>query len=303
METIDLELTRIFVKVVQRGSFSGAGKALGIPKSTISKSISKLESVIGTQLLLRTTRSQSLTSAGRLYYETCLEPIQILEDAQKSMQGQDSIISGNIKITAPEDVGYQIVSPTIGKLTQRYPKVFFDLQFTNTVVDLIKDGFDLAVRIGSLKESNLKVRNIGTLDLILVASRSYLEKMDSIQEPKDLKNHDCLLLSPRSGKNFWTLVQGKTQVKIPIKARVLSNQITSLLQVASAGGGIALAPAFLCNEALKNKGLERVLPGWKVKGIPISLVAPLSTASSARLKIVSDELYAAIASHLTTDFI
>tara|TARA_B100000749_G_scaffold280259_1_gene275687 strand:+ start:47749 stop:48648 length:900 start_codon:yes stop_codon:yes gene_type:complete len=298
METIDLELIRIFVKVIQQGSFSKASIILGIPKSTVSKSVTKLEETLGTKLLLRTTRSQSLTSSGRLFYETCLEPIQVLEDAQRSMTGQDSIVSGNIKITAPEDIGYQIVSPIVGELTQKYPELTFEMHFTNSIVDLIADGFDLAVRIGPLRESNLKARKIGNLDMSLVAADSYLKKHPPILKPKDLENHDVLMLPPVSSKNYWSLVKGKTQVKVPVKTRLVSNQITSLLYSAAAGGGITLAPAFLCRNLLEEKGLIRVLPEWKIKGIPISLVSPIATSSSARLKIVSDALFDTISSRL-----
>lgn len=301
METISLELTRIFVKVIQQGSFSKAGEILGIPKSTVSKSVTKLEQMTGTKLLLRTTRSQTLTPAGRLFYETCLEPIQILEDAQKSLYGQDSIVSGNIKITAPEDIGYQVVAPVIGRLSKKHPDISFELLFTNSVVDLIKDGFDLAVRIGHLTESNLKVRRIGDLDLAPVASSDYLKKTEKIKHPKDLKNHKCLWLTSNTNKMFWTLTDGKSTVKVPLNVGITSNQITGLLQIAASGGGISLAPAFLCKEALKSKGLIRVLPDWKVKGIPIALVSPLSTSSSARLKLVSDELHSAISANLSVD--
>lgn len=301
METIGIELTRIFVKVIQQGSFSKASEILGIPKSTVSKSVSKLEKMTGTKLLIRTTRSQTLTAAGRLFYETCLEPIQILENAQKSLYGHDSIVSGHIRITSPEDIGSYIVSPSIGKLSRIYSEVSFEMYFTNDIIDLVKDGFDLAVRIGNLPESNLKVRRIGNLDLILVAAKSYLKDKPQIIEPKDLKEHMCLLLSESSLKHRWNLSNNKKNVSVNVETRVKSNQMTSLLQAAIAGGGVALAPSFLCQESIKNKGLERVLPDWKVKGIPISLVSPLSTESSARLKLVSDELHSAISKSLNID--
>ncbi|MCB0414898.1 MAG: LysR family transcriptional regulator [Bdellovibrionales bacterium] len=295
-------MTRIFVKVIQHGSFSKAAELLGVPKSTVSKSVSKLEKITGTKLLLRTTRSQTLTAAGRLFYETCLEPIQVLEDAQKSLYGQDSIVSGPIKITSPEDIGSLIISPLIGSLSKQHPDVSFELHYTNEIVDLIKEGFDLAVRIGHLAESNLKVRRIGILDLILVASSSYLKNYPPLKEPKDLKDHLCLLLSDSQMKHYWTLTHGKKNMRVEVHSKVMSNQMSSLLQVAIAGGGITLASSFLCQDYIKNKGLERVLPDWKVKGIPISLVSPLSTTSSARLKLVSDEIHSAISSALTLNF-
>src|SRR4051812_36061970 len=111
---MDLELTRYFVKVVQNGSFSRAADLLKLPKSTVSKAITRLEHDTGTKLLLRTTRSLTLTAAGRAFYDTCLGPVHILEDAQKSLYGQDSILSGTLKITAPEDLGAHVISPAVG---------------------------------------------------------------------------------------------------------------------------------------------------------------------------------------------
>lgn len=134
METIGIELTRIFVKVIQHGSFSKAADSLKIPKSTVSKAISRLERETGTKLLLRTTRSQTLTASGRAFYETCLEPLQILEDAQKSLFGKDAIIAGKIRITAPEDLGTHVIAPIIGELSQSYDKLFFELLYLNKVV-------------------------------------------------------------------------------------------------------------------------------------------------------------------------
>jgi len=293
METIGIELTRIFVKVIQHGSFSKAADLLKIPKSTVSKAISRLERETETKLLIRTTRSQTLTASGRAFYETCLEPLQILEDAQKSLFGKDAIIAGKIKITAPEDLGTHVIAPLIGELLQSYDKLSFELYYTNQVVDLVKEGFDFAVRIGTLKQSGLKAKRIGEVNLITVASPKYLEKRGKINSPQDLAKHDCLSISGLTVSHRWDLKNKKESAKVAINIKTESNQMTSLLQVAIAGGGVALVPSYLVKQDLEQKRLVRVLPGWSNAGFPVSLVSPVSMSSSARLKIVSDKIFAA----------
>lgn len=293
METIGIELSRIFIKVVQQGGFSKAAELLKIPKSTVSKAITRLEKETGTKLLLRTTRSQTLTASGRAFYETCLGPLQILEDAQRSLYGQDSMLAGKIKITAPEDLGTFIIAPIIGELADLHEKLSFELQYTNKIIDLIKDGFDFAVRIGQLNQSGLKARRIGEVTLIPVAAPSYLEKRQKISTPQDLVQHNCLSISAGNFTNRWNLKTQSQTAKIEIKVKVESNQMTSLLQLAISGGGIALIPSYLCKKELKNGKLVRVLPGWHSVSLPVSLVSPVSMVASARLKLVSERIFTA----------
>lgn len=293
METIGIELTRIFIKVIQYGSFSKAAESLKIPKSTVSKAISRLERETGTKLLIRTTRSQTLTASGRAFYETCLEPLQVLEDAQKSLFGKDAIIAGKIRITAPEDLGTHVIAPMIGELSQNYDKLSFELYYTNQLIDLVKEGFDFAIRIGALKQSGLKAKRIGEVNLIAVASPLYLEKRGKINSPQDLTKHDCLSISGLSVSHRWDLKNKKESAKISVNVKTESNQMTSLLQVAIAGGGVALVPSYLAKQHLQQKSLVRVLPGWSNEGFPVSIVSPVSMSSTARLKVVSEKIFAA----------
>ncbi len=296
---MDIELTRSFVKVIQHGSFSKAAQSLRVPKSTVSKDVSRLERETGTKLLLRTTRSLSLTAAGRVFYESCLGPIQALEDAQKSLYGQESILTGRLRITAPEDLGSQVIAPAVGALTKKHPGLDFELHYTDQVIDLVKDGFDLAVRIGRLSPSNLRVKKIGEVDLVLVASPSYLKTAAAIRHPLDLEKHACLILS--QGMKKWELKSlKKASVQVKFRARVESNQMTSLINVALAGAGIALVPNYLSRPWVQSGKLQRVLPDWYSLGLRVSLLSPLSVSSSARLQLTSDYLASALQKALAT---
>ncbi len=299
--SIDIELTRLFVKVIQHGGFSKAADALKVPKSTVSKGVTRLEQQTGTKLLLRTTRSQTLTAAGRIFYETCLGPIQTLEDAQKSLYGQDNIVSGRIKLTAPEDIGSHVVAPSIGRLCLKYPNLEFELHYTNEIVDLVKEGYDFAIRLGDLPASSLKQRKIGELQMVAVASPLYLKTAGKIRTPADLEKLNCLVISGSAASTHWLLKKDKKQLRARVRAQVQSNQVSSLLKIAQSGAGVALLPKFLCKSELESGKLVQVLPDWSGRKIDVSLVSPTSTLSSSRLNLVTAEIVTAVKAALGSE--
>jgi LysR family transcriptional regulator, regulator for bpeEF and oprC len=295
---MNLELTRYFVKVVQNGSFTRAAELLKLPKSTVSKAIARLERETGTKLLLRTTRSLTLTAAGRAFYDASLAAVQTLEDAQKSLHGQDSILTGLLRITAPEDLGSHVVAPAIASLAKKHAGLNFELQYTNEVIDLVKDGYDLAVRIGRVNESSFKVKRAGDVVLIAVATPGYLKAGEKIRVPKDLSTHQCLSYSRQAFNTRWTLRSKKETQAVQINARIASNQMTSLHKMALAGSGIAFLPAWMCAADVASGRLLRVLPEWSAPGLPVSIITPLAPSSSARLKITTEILAETIAKAL-----
>jgi LysR family transcriptional regulator, regulator for bpeEF and oprC len=297
---MDISLARIFVKVVQNGSFTRAATLLKTPKSTVSKAISRLERETGTRLLIRTTRSLTLTAAGRAFYDTCLGPIQILEDAQKSLYGQDSVLAGLIRITAPEDLGTHVLSKAIGDLTKKHPALSFELNYTDEVLDLVKDGIDLAVRIGKLAESSFKAKKTGEVVLVMVAAPAYLKLHDKIRTPEDVEKQDCLTFNSGPLSQRWKLRSKKEHVTIQIKARFLSNQMTSVLKAALSGAGVAFVPLYLCRSDIEAGRLIRVCPEWSAPGLQVSVVTPAAMSSSARLRVVGDELVSVIQKALET---
>jgi len=292
---MDIELVQFFVKVVKSGGFSKAAGLLRVPKSTVSKAVSRLEHETGTKLLLRTTRSQTLTAAGKAFYDSCVGPIQAIEDAQKSLVGNDSLLTGTIKLTAPEDLGTAVIAPAAGVLSRRHPGLNFELVYSDEIMDLVKDGFDLAVRIGPLRESALKVKRIGEVKLILVAAPGYLKDQPKIYKPEDLKSHACLTIGVRNSPRGWSLrsAQGAS-AQIQLSPRIVSNQMSSLIRAAAAGAGVALVPAFLAHSHIESGALVRVLPKWTSQGLAASMLSPLPFSSSARLRMTTDFLLAEI---------
>jgi LysR family transcriptional regulator for bpeEF and oprC len=287
---MNLELVHIFIQVIKSGGFSKAADSLRLPKSTVSKSITRLEKESGTKLIIRTTRSQTLTAAGKIFYDSCVGPLESIENAQKSLYGNDSLLTGKIKLTAPEDLGSEVIAPAAGLLARKHPGLTFELIYTEEVLDLVKDGYDLAIRIGKLKESSLNVKKIGEVKLILIASPGYLKNNEKITKIEDLKSHDCLVLGSRSAKVPWHLRSNTSSSQVLIEPRIVSNQMSSLIKAALAGAGIALVPGFLAASYLNTDKLVRVLPQWTSQGMPVSLLSPLPFSSSARLRMTADIL-------------
>jgi DNA-binding transcriptional LysR family regulator len=291
---MELESTRIFVKVIQYGSFSKAAEALRLPKSTVSRTVSRLEGELKTRLIIRTTRSLALTSAGRNFFESSLGPIQALEDARKALQGGDQVLSGTIRLTAPEDLGAHVITPIVGKLSLEYPGISFELNYTDEVVDLVKEGIDVAIRIGKLNPSRFKVKKLGQVQLIPVASPLYLQKKEKIRQPQDLTSHSCLTYFPEAARVRWELKSKTKGLGVLIQPRIVSNQMSSLLEMAVQGVGVALVPQYLCRARLNSGELVRVLPDWAGEGLPVSSVYPLGSHSSSRMKLISERLNSAI---------
>ena len=291
---MEIELSRIFVKVIQHGGFSKAAQALGLPKSTISKAVSRLEKETGTKLILRTTRSQTLTAAGRAFYETCLQPVQVLEDAQKSLYGADNIVSGKVKITAPEDLGYHVVATAIGCLCHKYPLLEFELSFTNERLDLVREGYDFAIRIGNPGSNSLLQRKLAEIELVPVASPKYLKSKRKISVPKDLTEHGCITISSSSTARIWTFKNEKRATKIKVRSQIDVNHVSSILRMAVSGAGIAFLPKYICQADLERGTLVRILPQWTGDRMGVYLVSPTSTTASSRLHIVSSEISSAL---------
>lgn len=287
---MELEPIRLFVKVVQLGSYSKASELLRIPKSTVSRAVSRLEQECQTKLLIRTTRNMTLTAAGRMFFERCFEAIQTIEDARKSLNGQDAIIAGLVRITAPEDFGMNMAK-VVSELAKSYSGLLFELKFTNELIDLVQQGFDLAIRVGKLNSSSLKVKKIGEMVMVPVASPNYLQKRAKIKNPRDIALSECLTIQSQALKTSWTLYSslGKKET-IDVKPKVISNQMFHLIHFAIQGVGIAFVPLFLCQTELKAGHLIRVLPEWHGESFPVSIVSPLSFSSSSKLSLVSNHL-------------
>lgn len=290
---MELESTRIFVKVIQQGSFSKAAALMKLPLSTISRTISRLEAEVGTKLIQRTTRSLKLTPAGRVYFENAVGPIQLLEDARRSLQGNDSVIAGKIKITATEDLGKYAITPIIAALSLDYPELSFEMNYTDQLIDIMGEGYDLAIRVGQMKSSRLRAKKVGEISLVLVASPEYLNGKPKIREPQDLEQHSLMTFSADSNPHLRLSSKLKNN-SVNVNYKMQSNHMDSLITLASLGAGVAIVPHFTCKNLLAEKKLVRVLQDWNLGSHPTYIVTTGGSSLSAKVKLASDRLYEAL---------
>lgn len=248
----------VFVKVVQAGGFSAAARQLGMPATTVSAKIARLEERLGTTLLRRTTRRMSVTPAGEAYFAHCVEAIRALEAGEEHLSAATSEPSGLLKLTAPPDLAQVLLAPLVQRYAAAHPKVSVEMVVTNTPLDLVAEGVDLAVRASPMRDSTLTSRRFVGAPLSLWASKGYLDRHGRPKSPKDLGRHE-LLRHPKVP--LVQLVSGKRSFILPTESRIRADDMQTLRALATGGAGIALLPDFA--DLVGGNTLERVLPGYR----------------------------------------
>src|SRR5262245_39824491 len=286
---MDLNEMLVFARVVEAGSFAAAAGALGMPKSTVSRKVSKLEERLKSRLLQRTTRKLSLTDVGRTYYDYCARIVSEVEDAERAVSNLQETPRGLLRVTAP--INLPFLGPILRRLLKRDPEVRIDLVCTARRVDLIEEHFDLGIRAGALADSTMIARSLGTATWFLVATPAYLKKRGRPRSPEDLKQHDCLLFARASGGADLRLEKGDRSMQLDLSARLAVTDTDILHAAATAGLGIALLPAFRCVEDLRARRLERVLRDWNPPATPIQVVYPSARHISPKVKFFVDHLH------------
>lgn len=270
---MDLNEVSVFIKVVQLGTFSGAAKALSMPNSTVSFKVSALEKRLGVTLIQRTTRKIHVTPLGQEYFNKCLQGLDIIQSADIEFLERHSEPRGQLRITAPAELGANLLSEIIPRYLAKFPKVSVDVILTDRRVDLLQEGIDLAIRAGDLKDSSLIAKKLGTVYFALFASPQYTNSHRPILTPADLKNHQLIDFTPMT-TGEWKLISKSSSAKIPSQRRILVNDLRIVKQFAIAGSGVALLPTFFCLEAVRAKMLTRVLPEWHTYKAPVHFVYP-----------------------------
>jgi DNA-binding transcriptional LysR family regulator len=297
--TIDLNHIRIFAKVVEEGSFTAAAAALHITKSSISRALVHLEERVGVRLVQRNTRKVMLTTAGQAYFDQVRSALAELARASESVSEMGRQARGTVRLTAPPDVGSMLISKLTARFLCEYPNISVELSVTTEVVDLIKEGYDLAVRIGDLKDSSLAVRRIGHQTLGLFASKDYLERRGRPACPADLALHDCVLSKTiarhQGGRNLWRLWHDGREQAVEVTGRIEVNEMHCVCRSVLAGLGIGVLPQFYSRQF---DGLVRILPGYALQKVPMSVVSPSRKLEPNRVVLFRDYLVTNLASEL-----
>ncbi|WP_159587369.1 LysR family transcriptional regulator [Chelativorans xinjiangense] len=284
----DLNHIALFAKVVEAGSFSGAARALAMPKATISRKVAQLEEALGARLLQRTTRRVTLTALGRAYYEDAARGLASIERAKERIAASQAEPAGTLRITAPVGFGARKLMRWIGEFLQAHEKVRIVLKLTDDPIDLIGNGIDLAFRTGKLPDSSLITRRLGTSRLALVASPGYLGRRGCPQRIEDLKTHDCVAFGPSLDNEVWRLKGPRGWREVPVHARIAVDGSYAEVQAALAGLGIALLPLALIRHDIETGRLEQVLAEYGVDGGSMNIVYPSNRHMSAALRAFLD---------------
>ncbi|HWA75942.1 MAG TPA: LysR family transcriptional regulator [Polyangiaceae bacterium] len=296
--TIDLNHVAWFVRVVESESFTRAAEGLGLRKSSLSRAVSRLEEDLGVRLLQRTTRRLSLTDAGRAYFAQARSALAGLADAAATVSDMGKEPRGVVRLTTPVDIGVILLTDVIARFVSDYPLIHIDLSLTSRVVDLVAEGFDLAVRAGRLEDSSLMARRVGSADLGLFAAPSYLSRKGTPASLAELANHDCVLFRGRDGHGEWKLSGPSGEESIHVKGPVSVDDLLLVQQAVEAGIGIGLLPLFVVGSCAKHREksrLVRLLPDAALRGSALHVVSPSARHQPTRVALFRDFLCEALA--------
>lgn len=284
---MDYNEAAVFVKVVQAGSFSAAARQLGLPTSTVSTRVARLEQRLGVTLLQRTTRRLHLTEAGNAYFEHAALGLGYMQEAEAAVSASQSLPQGRLKVTAPADLGDNLLAGLMQRIQTEYPALEMELLLTDRYIDLIAEGVDAAIRTGELRDSSLIAKSLGTIHWGLFANNTYLKQASALKKPQDLHAHRCVQFTPM-GRDAWELSNQRNTITIPLSGRTMANSIGVVRAMASNGQGVALLPTFICKPELATASLVRVLPDWQGKADPIHLVYPRQRFMPPKLRAFID---------------
>lgn len=254
-----IEILRAFITVVDAGSFSVAADRLGHSPQVISKYVRALEADLDSQLLYRTTRTLALTEAGRAFLPRCRQVVEEFDELRRDARNEDSTPRGHLVITAPVTFGERILASVVQRFLNAYADISIELKLTDKWVNLVDEGVDLAIRIGTLDEGNLIVRKIGVVPVVCCASPAYLGRTGRPKRPSDLGNHTCILDSNFRDRTVWRFRDSEGSAHVPVAGRIMVNSAEVAGRLAIGGAGIAYTPAYVVQAALASGALEAVL--------------------------------------------
>lgn len=270
----DLNDVALFIQIVEAGSFAGAARRLGVPSNTLSRRVKQLEESTGVRLLHRSTRKLALTDAGRSLFEQSSSQIgELLEVSRRFVDGSQEP-AGRIRVAVPADFFDVFLMSFVASFLQRYPRIQLEFLLSDTRMDLIAEGVDLAFRAGELPDSSLVARKILTGSRLLAASPEYLEKHGTPTEVGALHEHLCICASNPAGQTVWQVTGPQGAEQVMVSGRVCANTVQAQLKAAVAGLGVCFLPWSILYASLRDGCLVEVLPGVSQPGNDLFVVYP-----------------------------
>lgn len=285
-----IETMRAFASVAQEGSFTGAARRLGVSTKLVSKYVQRLEDQLETQLFNRTTRSVSLTDVGTAYLERCRPIIDQVDELDLLVREKQTVLAGPVKVTAPTGFGSTRLAQALVPFIKEHPAVEIDLQLSDTRVALVEEGFDLAVRVGVLRDSTLIAKKLSDMPVIVCAAPEYLNKHGRPNTPKSLTNHICVIDNNAFDSTTWHFRKGHSEATVKIKPVFVANAPAAVARLAEGGIGITRLPAYTVEQALNDGRLEQILSDYQTDNLGLYALYPPNRHLTRRVRALIDHL-------------
>jgi LysR family transcriptional regulator, regulator for bpeEF and oprC len=271
----DLDDLRVFERVGALGSFAAAAKALGQPRSNVSRSVARLEAALATRLVHRTTREVTLTPAGESLIARCAAALGELSDALSHVGSLSNEVSGRLMLSAGIGFGINVLAEQLPGFLRNFPNVRLQLDLTSRTADLVADRVDVAIRLGRLPDSSMVAVLLGEMRRVLCAAPSYLDRRGEPAAPDDLANHDAIEMPAADGRaRTWVFVKGGRTTEITVEPRVAVNDALTIHRLVRNGAGIGIVSRYLCAADIDAGRLIHLLPEWHAPSIPVNMVFP-----------------------------
>lgn len=281
---------RLFIAVMETGSFAAAAQRMGMSAGQASKLVSALEAELGVRLLNRTTRALAATEVGQAYYDRIRAILDDLETLDAQVKDRAATPRGRLRLTAPLTFGTLRLVPALNDFAVRYPEIELDVSFTDRMVNLVDEGFDAAIRAGRMVDSSLIARKLCDMQTLVVAAPAYLAQAGVPAHPSDLSRHACIIDTNFRDPLIWRFRGPEGGFTVPLSGRLRYSNAEACLQAAEAGLGIAHVPDFVAADSLAAGRVQAILTGWEDVPGGIHAVYPPGRHLSAKLRLLVDHL-------------
>jgi DNA-binding transcriptional LysR family regulator len=281
----------VFVRAAESGSFSRAGRELNLSQPSVSRIVSALEARLGVKLLLRTTRSVTLTDAGALFLDRARSILAEMEEAEDAARGADSL-RGTLRLALPVIYGTRAIIPLLPKFLKAHPFLRVEMSVSDERQNLVAEGADIAIRLGALADSGFGARKLATLERLLVAAPEYLKARGTPKRPADLAGHDCIFGPGGFGRASWSFKRRNTVISVDVQGRIVTSSGPGVFASVLAGLGVAMASTVMCREELKSGKLVRLLPDYALDPVEVHALFPGGPRPSAKVRALSEYLAA-----------
>lgn len=290
----DLDALRTFVAIATLGSFAQAAEKHGVSRAIASKRVADLEAELGVKLINRTTRSLSLTEAGRKLLTAAGSIFDMLENTVEDIRSVAATPRGVLRVNAPMSFGVRHLGGMVDIFLQENPEVAIELTLDDRVVNLVEDGFDVAIRIRALADSSLTARRLATARMVLCAAPAYLARRGAPRHPRDLAEHDCLVYDYLARQGVWCFTREGEAEDVRVDGRLHGNNGDVLVQAAVDGLGIVMTPTFIAHEAIRGGALVLLLPEWRLAEPGLYAVMPPGRVDALKVRAFVEHLARAI---------